>query len=69
MCINAMFSARPSSLSLDVWSLDGLSIIRVYCDCYKSIEEKGVLRGVDWEGAWPKCGDNQTIKHAHIKSD
>ena len=67
-CIKGTSPARPSSLSLDVWSLGSRSIIRVYCDCYKSIEEKGALR-VDWEGAWSKCGDNQTIKHAHIKSD
>lgn len=28
-----------------------------------------MLGGVDWEGAWPKCGYNQTIKRAHVKSD
>lgn len=27
----------------------------------------GVLAGVDWEGAWLNCGDNQTIRQPHKK--
>lgn len=63
MCINSMSAARPSSLPPDVWSLGRRSIIRVCCDCYKSIMRRGCSGRVDWEGVWPKGGDNQTIKH------
>lgn len=43
---------RPSLLSLDVWSLGCCSVIRLYCDYYKSIGEKRLPRRVDWEGGW-----------------
>lgn len=41
MCISCTSSGRPSLLRLDVWSLAGRSVIRVYCDCCESIEEIG----------------------------
>lgn len=69
ICVNGASPTRPSSPSLDVWSLVERSVISLHCDCYKSIEGKRALAGVDWERVRPKRGDNHTIKHAHIKSD
>lgn len=70
MCIDGTSPARPSSPSLDVWSLGRRSIIRVCCDCYESIEKRrGLSEELIGRVRGQKRGDNQTIKHAHIESD